>query len=65
LASLLFVGWAVADVAKHPSSLLPTRTKVGWIVAMAVGWLFLGVLGVAVAIFYLIGPRRRMNASPW
>jgi hypothetical protein len=65
LASLLFVGWAVADAAKRPSSVLATRSKVAWIVAMAVGWLFLGVLGVAVAIFYLIGPRRRMNASPW
>jgi hypothetical protein len=32
---------------------------------MAVGWLFLGVVGVAVALFYLIGPRRRMNAKPW
>jgi hypothetical protein len=65
LASLLFVGWAVTDAAKRPPSLLPTGSKVAWIVAMAVGWLFLGVVGVVVAIFYLIGPRRRMNARPW
>jgi hypothetical protein len=67
LASLAFVGWAIADVARRPSSLLSTRAKVAWIVAMGVGWFFLGIVGVAVAVVYLVGPRRRLNAGrgPW
>jgi hypothetical protein len=65
VASLVFVGWAIADIAKRPSSVLPTKAKVAWIVAMAVGWLFLGIVGVAVAVAYLVGPRRRLNSRPW
>lgn len=62
VASLFVVGWAVSDVARRPTALVSVAAKVAWIVAMAVGWLFLGVLGVGVAVVYLVGPRRRMNA---
>jgi hypothetical protein len=34
---------------------------------MGVGWFFLGIVGVAVTVAYLVGPRRRLNAGrgPW
>jgi hypothetical protein len=63
--SLVLVMWAVTDVARRPSNELPVRTKTVWIVGSVVGWLLFGIVGAAVAVFYLIGPRRRMNAGRW
>jgi uncharacterized membrane protein YesL len=37
--------------------------KVAWIAGSVVGWLVFGFIGAAVAIVYLVGPRRRMNAG--
>ena len=34
-------------------------------IAALVGWLFFGIVGAAIATFYLIGPRRKMNAERW
>jgi cytochrome c oxidase assembly factor CtaG len=60
--SLVLVMWTVFDVARRPRSELPPQRKALWIAGSVVGWLLFGILGAAVAIVYLVGPRRRMNA---
>jgi hypothetical protein len=62
-ASLVLVVWAVTDVARRPSGLLSLGKKTAWIAGFLVGWLFLGIIGAAVALVYLMGPRKRMNAA--
>ena len=62
-ASLVLVMWTVIDVARRPSDVLPIKRKAIWIIASVVGWLFFGIVGAFVAIVYLVGPRRRMNAE--
>ena len=64
-ASLVLVMWAVTDAARRPSDQLPVRNKTAWIVGSAVGWLLFGIVGAAVAVVYLMGPRKRMNARRW
>jgi hypothetical protein len=61
--SLVVVGWAVIDVARRPSYQLAVGRKALWIICSVIGWLFFGIVGAAVAVVYLVGPRRRMNAS--
>jgi uncharacterized membrane protein YqjE len=63
--SFILVMWTVVDVARRPSGELPPRQKAGWIIGSVVGWLLLGIVGAAVAVLYLVGPRRRMNAQRW
>jgi hypothetical protein len=66
VASIVVVVWGVADAARRSPAVLPSRQKAAWILGMVVGWLLLGLVGAVVAVVYLIGPRRRMNASsPW
>jgi hypothetical protein len=62
-ASLLLVGWAIVDIVRRPSDEMPTARKAVWIICSVVGWLLFGIVGAAVAVAYLIGPRRRMNAQ--
>ena len=64
-ASLVLVMWAVVDVARRPTNELSPGRKATWIMGSAVGWLFLGIVGAFVAVVYLLGPRRRMNAQRW
>jgi hypothetical protein len=64
-ASLVLVMWTVVDVARRPTNELSPGRKAIWIMGTAVGWLFLGIVGAFVAIVYLVGPRRRMNAERW
>ena len=61
--SLLVVLWCVVDVVRRRSDELPTRKKAAWVIAALVGWLFFGIVGAAIAAFYLIGPRQKMNAQ--
>jgi uncharacterized membrane protein YqjE len=65
VASLVLVVWTVYDAARRPAQVLPPRQKAAWIIGSAVGWLLFGIVGAVVAIFYLVGPRRRMNAQRW
>jgi hypothetical protein len=64
-ASLVVVMWAVFDAGRRPPHELPSRAKAAWIIGSTVGWLFFGIVGAAVAVVYLVGPRRRMNAERW
>ena len=54
-----------SSTARRPSDELSTGRKAIWIVGSSVGWLFLGVVGAFVAVVYLVGPRKRMNAARW
>jgi hypothetical protein len=64
-ASLIVVVWCIVDVTRRPSNELTVGKKAVWVCASLVGWLFLGIVGAAVATFYLIGPRRKLNAQRW
>jgi hypothetical protein len=61
--SLMLVMWMVVDVIRRPTRVLPARRKVVWIICTVVGWLLFGIVGAFIAIVYLVGPRRRMNAE--
>jgi uncharacterized membrane protein YqjE len=61
--SLVLVMWTVVDVVRRPIYLLSPGRKMAWIAGSVVGWLFFGIVGAFVAIVYLVGPRRRMNAQ--
>jgi hypothetical protein len=62
-ASFVLVLWSVVDVARRPSALMTPGHKAVWIVAFVVGWLVFGLIGSALAVVYLVGPRRRLNAG--
>jgi hypothetical protein len=63
LVSLAVVVWAVVDVARRPTASLAGKWKALWIAGMIGGWFIFGIIGAAVAVFYLAGPRKRLNAS--
>ena len=62
-ASLVLVMWTVLDVTRRPTYALPAKRKAAWIIGSVVGWLLFGIVGAFVALVYLVGPRRRMNAE--
>jgi hypothetical protein len=35
------------------------------VLASSLGWLLFGIVGAAIAAFYLVGARRRLNAQRW
>ena len=64
-ASLIVVMWCVVDVMRRPLDELPRGKKAAWVLASLLGWLLFGIVGAAIAVFYLVGPRRRINAQRW
>jgi hypothetical protein len=62
-ASTVVVVWAVIDVARRPRAALPPGRKAAWIIGSVVGWFVFGPIGAAIALVYLMGPRRRLNAG--
>jgi hypothetical protein len=63
--SLVVVMWCVVDVTRRPPDELPRGKKGAWVLASLLGWLLFGIVGAAIAVFYLVGPRRKMNAQRW
>ena len=63
--SLVVVLWCVVDVTRRPADELPRGKKAAWVLASLLGWLLFGIIGAAIAAFYLVGPRRKMNAQRW
>ena len=61
--SLIVVLWCIVDVTRRPTDELPRGRKAAWVIASLLGWLFFGIVGAAIAVFYLVGPRRKMNAQ--
>jgi hypothetical protein len=62
-ASLAVVLWGIIDVARRPALALATKWKALWIAGMIGGWFLFGIIGAMVSVFYLAGPRRRLNAG--
>jgi hypothetical protein len=44
---------------------LARKWKALWIAGMIGGWFLFGIIGAAVAAFYLAGPRKRLNAGEY
>jgi hypothetical protein len=65
IASLAVVIWAVVDVARRSALSLERKWKALWIAGMIGGWYVFGIIGAAVAVFYLTGPRKRLNAGEY
>jgi hypothetical protein len=63
LLSLAVVVWGIIDVARRPAMVLAPRWKALWIAGMIAAWFLFGIFGAIVALFYLVGPRRRLNAG--
>jgi hypothetical protein len=61
-ASLALVVWAAIDALRRPSPQLPPRHKAAWVIGSMLGWFVFGALGGVIAVIYLVGPRRRLNA---
>jgi hypothetical protein len=63
IASLAVVTWGIFDVARRPAMVLASKWKALWIAGMIGGWFVFGIFGAVVSVFYLAGPRRRLNAG--
>jgi hypothetical protein len=63
--SLILVVWCVIDVTRRSPDELPRGRKTAWVLASSLGWLLFGIVGAAIAAFYLVGARRRLNAQRW
>lgn len=61
LLSLALVIWAIVDVAQRPPSALSSGAKTAWIIALIVGTLVFGIVGLIVALVYLVGIRPRLT----
>jgi hypothetical protein len=64
-ASLVVVLWCVVDASRRPQDELPRGKKAAWVITSLLGWLLFGIVGAAIAVVYLVGPRRKMNADRW
>jgi protein-S-isoprenylcysteine O-methyltransferase Ste14 len=62
IASLVVVIWAIADIVRQPSYLMSRNRKLGWGLAIGLGWLALGFVGAIVAGVYLAVVRTRRRA---
>jgi hypothetical protein len=58
LISLGLVIWAVVDVAQKPT--ISPGGKAAWIISLIVGTLLFGVVGLVIAVVYLVGVRPRL-----
>jgi hypothetical protein len=61
LLSLVLVIWAIVDVAGRPT--LSGGAKAGWIIGLILGTVLFGVVGLVVALVYLVGVRPRLERS--
>jgi hypothetical protein len=64
-AALAVVVWAIVDVVRRPAVALAPKWKALWIAGMIGGWFLFGIVGAIVSVFYLSGPRRRLNAGEY
>jgi hypothetical protein len=53
---------ASGPVPPHLLSRLPPMRKAAWAIGAILGWLVFGAIGGVIALLYLSGPRRRLNA---
>jgi type VI protein secretion system component VasK len=65
LASLAVTIWAIVDACRHPD---PAWRRIGqsravWVALLLAGWLMTGVIGLLLALVYLIAVRPRVMAA--
>ena len=65
IASFAIIVWGIIDVARRPAVALAPKWKALWIAGMIGAWFLFGIFGAAVSVFYLAGPRKRLNASQY
>jgi len=53
--------WAIVDIARQPA--MTSGAKTGWILGLVVGTLLFGLVGLIVALVYLIGFRPRLGST--
>jgi hypothetical protein len=61
LVSLAVVIWAVVDAARQPA--LSSGARAGWIISLVLGTFLFGVVGLVIALVYLVGVRPRLSRS--
>jgi len=62
--SLVIVLWALLDMLRRPRSQLNPIQKLGWSIALVIGWLLpFGILGACLGLAYLGPVRRGLNAG--
>jgi hypothetical protein len=56
--------WAIVDAASRPSGAFSAAgsSKTMWIVLIVVGWLVTGLIGIILAVVYLVSIRPRVRA---
>jgi Na+-driven multidrug efflux pump len=56
--------WAIVDAASRPSGAFSAAgsSKTMWIVLIVVGWLVTGLIGIVLALVYLVSIRPRVRA---
>ncbi len=60
LAILALVIWAIVDVARRPTEVLSRGAKTAWIAGLVLSTLLFEIVGVVVALVYLVGVRPRL-----
>jgi hypothetical protein len=63
--ALAVVVWGIIDVARRPAVAMAPKWKALWIAGMIGGWFLFGIIGAIVSVFYLAGPRKRLNSGPY
>lgn len=63
LVSLGLTVWAIVDVARRPSEVLSPGAKAAWIIGLLAGTILFGVIGIVVALVYLVGVRPRLDRT--
>ncbi len=64
LVSLVLSIWAIGDAVSRPTGafLAASSSRGMWIALIALTWLFTGIVGLVLAIVYLVSIRPRVKA---
>jgi hypothetical protein len=64
IVGLVVPVWAIVDAASRPSGAFSAAgsSKTMWIVLIVVGWLVTGLIGIILALVYLVSIRPRVRA---
>jgi hypothetical protein len=60
VAILATVIWAIVDVARRPTAVLTRGSKTAWIAGLVISTLLFEIVGVVVALVYLVAIRPRL-----
>jgi hypothetical protein len=65
VVGLMVPVWAIIDAASRPSGAFSAAgsSKAMWLVLIVVGWLVTGLIGIILALVYLVSIRPRIRAA--